>query len=76
MACGRSASLIEISSLVIFLGHFRVLKEKKMIFFFKNAAKTVHGIPHEPDWNNEKEIVRDLVCVCIVGIEDPIRDEV
>jgi Ca2+ transporting ATPase len=29
-----------------------------------------------PDWNDEAEVVKDLTCLCIVGIEDPVRDEV
>lgn len=28
------------------------------------------------DWDNEEFIVSDLVCLCIVGIEDPLRAEV
>merc|ERR1719412_1291998 len=30
----------------------------------------------EPDWENEEKIVDNLTCVCIVGIEDPVRPEV
>jgi len=30
----------------------------------------------EPDWEKEDDVVRDLTCICIVGIEDPVRDEV
>lgn len=30
----------------------------------------------EPDWENEAEIVTDLTCVAVVGIEDPVRPEV
>lgn len=30
----------------------------------------------EPDWEKEEEIVRGLTCICIVGIEDPVRPEV
>lgn len=30
----------------------------------------------EPDWEVEEEIVRGLTCICIVGIEDPVRPEV
>lgn len=30
----------------------------------------------EPDWENEDNIVRGLTCICIVGIEDPVRPEV
>lgn len=28
------------------------------------------------DWENEDEIVKDLTCIFIAGIEDPVRDEV
>ncbi|XP_041080652.1 plasma membrane calcium-transporting ATPase 2 isoform X4 [Polyodon spathula] len=30
----------------------------------------------EPDWDNENDIVKDLTCICVVGIEDPVRPEV
>lgn len=30
----------------------------------------------EPDWEDEDEIVQGLTCICIVGIEDPVRPEV
>jgi Ca2+ transporting ATPase len=30
----------------------------------------------EPNWDDEENIVRDLTCICIVGIEDPVRPEV
>ena len=30
----------------------------------------------EPDWENEESIVKDMTCLAIVGIEDPVRDEV
>jgi len=29
-----------------------------------------------PDWEDEDEIVSDLTCLAIVGIEDPVRPEV
>jgi len=28
------------------------------------------------DWSNETEIFRNLVCISVLGIEDPIRPEV
>ena len=28
------------------------------------------------DWDAENEIIRDLTCIGITGIEDPVRDEV
>ncbi|KAM6986837.1 plasma membrane calcium-transporting ATPase 1 isoform 4-T5 [Aplochiton taeniatus] len=30
----------------------------------------------EPDWDNENDILTSLTCVCVVGIEDPVRPEV
>ncbi|XP_064588972.1 plasma membrane calcium-transporting ATPase 4 isoform X2 [Zonotrichia leucophrys gambelii] len=30
----------------------------------------------EPDWDNESEILSDLTCIAVVGIEDPVRPEV
>lgn len=30
----------------------------------------------EPDWDSENEIVSDLACITVVGIEDPVRPEV
>ncbi|XP_019360654.1 PREDICTED: plasma membrane calcium-transporting ATPase 2 isoform X4 [Gavialis gangeticus] len=30
----------------------------------------------EPDWENENDILTDLTCICVVGIEDPVRPEV
>ncbi|CAF3524989.1 unnamed protein product [Rotaria sp. Silwood1] len=28
------------------------------------------------DWNNEDKIINDLICIAILGIEDPVRNEV
>ncbi|XP_034433913.1 plasma membrane calcium-transporting ATPase 1a isoform X1 [Hippoglossus hippoglossus] len=30
----------------------------------------------EPDWDNENDILTGLTCLCVVGIEDPVRPEV
>ena len=30
----------------------------------------------EPNWEDEDEVVTRLTCLCIVGIEDPVRPEV
>ncbi|XP_071260676.1 plasma membrane calcium-transporting ATPase 1-like [Salvelinus alpinus] len=30
----------------------------------------------EPDWENETDILTSLTCLCVVGIEDPVRPEV
>ncbi|XP_077139910.1 plasma membrane calcium-transporting ATPase 3 isoform X1 [Ranitomeya variabilis] len=39
------------------------------------AYRDFQGVP-EPEWENENEIVGDLTCICVVGIEDPVRPEV
>ncbi|XP_040200085.1 plasma membrane calcium-transporting ATPase 1 isoform X4 [Rana temporaria] len=31
---------------------------------------------HEPDWENENDILAGLTCIAVVGIEDPVRAEV
>jgi magnesium-transporting ATPase (P-type) len=33
-------------------------------------------VDKEPNWDDEAEITSQLVCLCIVGIEDPVRPEV
>jgi Ca2+ transporting ATPase len=30
----------------------------------------------QQNWDDEEKIVSDLVCIAIVGIEDPVRKEV
>ncbi|XP_071782292.2 plasma membrane calcium-transporting ATPase 3 isoform X2 [Centroberyx gerrardi] len=30
----------------------------------------------EPEWDNEADILTDMVCIAVVGIEDPVRPEV
>ena len=30
----------------------------------------------EPDWEDEASVLRDFTCICLVGIEDPVRPEV
>lgn len=30
----------------------------------------------EPNWDKENEILSDLTCIAVVGIEDPVRPEV
>ena len=41
-----------------------------------NTAINEVSIEEEPDWDDEDGIVRGLTCIYIVGIEDPVRDEV
>lgn len=41
----------------------------------KAAINEVH-IDSEPNWEDEANIVSNLTCLCVVGIEDPVRPEV
>lgn len=45
--------------------------------FVPGVATTgqVH-IDEIPDWDDEENIVNNLICLCVVGIEDPVRPEV
>ena len=31
---------------------------------------------NEPNWDDEDSIISNLTCICVVGIEDPVRTEV
>ncbi|KAL5013629.1 hypothetical protein ScPMuIL_007899 [Solemya velum] len=42
---------------------------------FMAASNETH-FDSEPDWEKEEDIVKGLTCICIVGIEDPVRPEV
>ncbi|KAL1493475.1 hypothetical protein ABEB36_011520 [Hypothenemus hampei] len=41
----------------------------------KAEINQVH-IENEPSWDEEDNIVSNLTCLCVVGIEDPVRPEV
>lgn len=41
----------------------------------KADINQVH-IDSEPDWDQEENAVNNLTCLCVVGIEDPVRPEV
>ncbi|KAM7341368.1 plasma membrane calcium-transporting ATPase 3 isoform 4-T4 [Cochliomyia hominivorax] len=41
----------------------------------KAAINEVH-IDNEPNWDDEENIMSNLSCLCVVGIEDPVRPEV
>ncbi|ACY70504.1 hypothetical protein DVIR88_6g0041 [Drosophila virilis] len=41
----------------------------------KAAINEVH-IDGEPNWDDEENIMSNLTCLCVVGIEDPVRPEV
>lgn len=40
------------------------------------AAPNEVSIDREPNWDDEAGIMSNLTCLCVVGIEDPVRDEV
>lgn len=40
------------------------------------SADNETQIDDEPDWEKEDDIVQGLTCICVVGIEDPVRPEV
>lgn len=42
----------------------------------KPSAPNETQVEGEPNWDDEDAIVSRLTCLCIVGIEDPVRDEV
>lgn len=41
----------------------------------KAEINQVH-VENEPNWDDEDNIVNNLTCLCVVGIEDPVRPEV
>lgn len=41
----------------------------------KAQINEVH-IENEPNWDDEENIVANLTCLAVVGIEDPVRPEV
>ncbi|CAH1960691.1 unnamed protein product [Acanthoscelides obtectus] len=42
----------------------------------KAEINQVHIEKNEPHWDDEDNIVSNLTCLCVVGIEDPVRPEV
>ncbi|XP_056591333.1 plasma membrane calcium-transporting ATPase 4 isoform X1 [Triplophysa dalaica] len=42
----------------------------------RTICVAMRDFPTEPDWDNEAEILNNLTCICVVGIEDPVRPEV
>ncbi|KAG8199832.1 hypothetical protein JTE90_000919 [Oedothorax gibbosus] len=48
----------------------------KDYLFQPTGAHNEVQITSEPDWEDEDKIICDLTCICIVGIEDPVRPEV
>lgn len=41
----------------------------------KAEINQVH-IDSDPNWEDEENIVNNLTCLCVTGIEDPVRPEV
>lgn len=52
-----------------------MLSQAYITFTDKSAPNEVQ-FEEEPDWEQEDDIVQGLTCICIVGIEDPVRPEV
>lgn len=50
------------------------LAYKDYVYSPQSANQT--QIDKEPNWEEEDNIISDLTCLCIVGIEDPVRSEV
>uniref|UniRef100_A0A4W4HAU4 Calcium-transporting ATPase n=1 Tax=Electrophorus electricus TaxID=8005 RepID=A0A4W4HAU4_ELEEL len=40
------------------------------------AYRDFPALEGEPNWTNEADILTGLTCICVVGIEDPVRPEV
>jgi len=47
-----------------------------MVLSTGQAANHEEHMDIEPDWDKEEQVISNLVCLCIVGIEDPVRPEV
>ncbi|KFM74141.1 Plasma membrane calcium-transporting ATPase 3, partial [Stegodyphus mimosarum] len=45
-------------------------------YVFIPQAQNQFQIDGEVDWEDEDNVISDLTCLCIVGIEDPVRPEV
>lgn len=44
-----------------------------------NSASSTNNVTYfdeEPDWEDESEVIANMTCLCLVGIEDPVRPEV
>ncbi|XP_050411569.1 plasma membrane calcium-transporting ATPase 2 isoform X1 [Patella vulgata] len=41
-----------------------------------NAEMNEVNYDADPDWEDENHIIAGLTCLCVIGIEDPVRDEV
>ena len=55
---------------LLYLSHtFRLL-------FSGDAKPNDVVISSEPDWEDETSVILHLTCLCVVGIEDPVRPEV
>ena len=47
----------------------------QIINFLLFLPEQVH-IENEPYWEDEERMLDNMTCVCVVGIEDPVRPEV
>ena len=44
--------------------------------FVADATPNEVLVRSAPNWDDETDIICDLTCICVVGIEDPVRPEV
>ena len=59
-----------------FYGSILYLTGDTSVLFAGDAEPNDVQIQSEPNWEDEDGIVHGLTCLCVVGIEDPVRDEV
>lgn len=45
-------------------------------FVHRDAENNQVSSPSAPNWDDEDEVIKDLTCIAIIGIQDPVRDEV
>jgi len=75
--CVRCNAFMQwISCETIVVTSHRVVSVIRWTVVTDGAAANEEHMDTEPDWDDEERIVCNLTCVCIVGIEDPVRPEV
>ncbi|KAH9629556.1 hypothetical protein HF086_008600 [Spodoptera exigua] len=67
----KGASEIVLKKCAFIYGH-----EGRLEKFTRDMQDRLVHIDQEPNWDDEDNIVNNLTCLCVVGIEDPVRPEV
>jgi len=49
---------------------------RDFVFASESTQPNQTVINAEPDWENDEFVINSLTCLCVVGIEDPVRPEV